>query len=196
RRPAHERRYRGPVRDRRLSPRAQGHRYRRLFRRLHPDSHRARMGTSNPAGGRIAHDRRLLSRACGRVPRRRRRTLMPIPLWDYRKEYEEEREDLLAGVDKVLRSGQLILGSSVRAFEEAFARHCGTAHGVGVNSGTDALFLALRALGIGPRDEVITVSNTAIPTIAAIVSTGAIPRFVDIDPRTYLMDIAELEGAL
>ena len=121
---------------------------------------------------------------------------MPIPLWDYRKEYEEEREDLLAGVDKVLRSGQLILGSSVRAFEEAFARHCGTAHGVGVNSGTDALFLALRALGIGPRDEVITVSNTAIPTIAAIVSTGAIPRFVDIDRRTYLMDIAELEGAL
>ena len=104
---------------------------------------------------------------------------MPIPLWDYRKEYEEEREDLLAGVDKVLRSGQLILGSSVRAFEEAFARHCGTAHGVGVNSGTDALFLALRALGIGPRDEVITVfggrknlSETEIARLANSRSGG------------------------
>jgi aminotransferase EvaB len=121
---------------------------------------------------------------------------MPIHVWDYRKEYEAEREDILAGVEKVFRSGRLILGPSVKAFEAGFASYCGVAHGVGVNSGTDALFLALRALDIGPGDEVLTVSNTAIPTVSAIVSTGAVPRFVDIEPDTYLMDVAKLEAAV
>src|SRR5581483_11729438 len=106
---------------------------------------------------------------------------MSIQVWDYRKEYEAEREDILAGVEKVFRSGRLILGESVRKFEESFAAWCGVSHGVGVNSGTDALFLALKALDIGPGDEVITVANTAIPTVSAIAATGATPRFVDID---------------
>jgi dTDP-3-amino-2,3,6-trideoxy-4-keto-D-glucose/dTDP-3-amino-3,4,6-trideoxy-alpha-D-glucose/dTDP-2,6-dideoxy-D-kanosamine transaminase len=121
---------------------------------------------------------------------------MPINVWDYRKEYEAEREDILAAIDKVLRSGRLILGPSVKAFEEAFASWCGVRYGVAVNSGTDALFLGLKALDIGPGDEVITVSNTAIPTVSAIVSTGATPKFVDIRPETYLMDTAALERAI
>jgi len=122
--------------------------------------------------------------------------MMPIQAWDYRREYEAERADILDAVDKVLRSGRLILGDSVREFESRFAARCGVAHGVGVNSGTDALFLALKALGIGPGDEVVTVANTAIPTVSAIVSTGATPRFVDVDPHTFLMDVTQLEAAL
>lgn len=121
---------------------------------------------------------------------------MAIPVWDYRREYDAERDDTLAAVDRVFRSGRLILGEQVRAFESALATYCGVAHGVGVNSGTDALVLALRALGVGDGDEVVTVSNTAIPTVSAIVTTGAVPRFVDIDPRTYLMDVARLEAAI
>ena len=95
---------------------------------------------------------------------------MTIPVWDYRAEYEAERDDILAAVDQVLRSGRLILGDSVRAFEHELAAYCGAGHGVGVNSGTDALVLALRALDMRPGDEVITTSNTAIPTVSAIVS--------------------------
>jgi dTDP-3-amino-2,3,6-trideoxy-4-keto-D-glucose/dTDP-3-amino-3,4,6-trideoxy-alpha-D-glucose/dTDP-2,6-dideoxy-D-kanosamine transaminase len=117
---------------------------------------------------------------------------MTIPVWDYRAEYEAERDDILAAVDQVMRSGRLILGESVRAFEQEFAAYCGAGHGVGVNSGTDALMLALRALDIRPGDEVITTSNTAIPTVAAIVSAGGTPRFVDIEPDTYLMDVTQL----
>lgn len=121
---------------------------------------------------------------------------MPIQVWDYRREYEMERQDILDAVDKVFRSGRLILGNSVCEFEQAFASYCNVAHGVGVNSGTDALFLAMRALDIGQGDEVVTVANTAIPTVSAIVSTGATPRFVDIDPTTYLMDVSKLEAAI
>ncbi|MBI3047187.1 MAG: DegT/DnrJ/EryC1/StrS family aminotransferase [Acidobacteria bacterium] len=121
---------------------------------------------------------------------------MTIPVWDYRAEYEAERDDILAAVDQVMRSGRLILGASVHAFEEEFAAYCGVRHGVGVNSGTDALTLALRALGLQPGGEVITTSNTAIPTVSAIVAAGGTPRFVDIDPDTYLMDVAQLEQAV
>ena len=121
---------------------------------------------------------------------------MTIQVWDYRREYEAEREEILAGIDKVFRSGRLVLGPSVKAFEEAYAAWLGVAHGVGVNSGTDALFLALKALGIGPGDEVITVANTAIPTVSAIVAAGATPKFVDIDPATLLMDVKLLAAAV
>ena len=121
---------------------------------------------------------------------------MTIPLWDYRAEYEAERTDILAAVDEVMRSGQLILGDSVRSFERELAAYCGVDHGVGVNSGTDALFLALRGLGLESGDEVLTTANTAIPTVAAIVSAGGRPRFVDIDPRTLLMDVSQLEAAV
>ncbi len=121
---------------------------------------------------------------------------MPIRVWEYLDEYADEREDILAAVDQAFSSGRLILGESVDRFEQAFARYCGTLHGIGVDNGTNAIFLALKALGIGAGDEVITVSNTAVPTVSAIVSTGATPRFVDIDPRTYLMDAGQVEAAI
>lgn len=117
---------------------------------------------------------------------------MTLQVWDYRAEYEAEREDILAAVEQVLRSGRLILGESVRSFERELAAYCGAGHGVGVGSGTDALVLALRALGIRPGDEIITTSNTAIPTVAAIVTAGGTPRFVDIERGTYLMDASQL----
>jgi dTDP-3-amino-2,3,6-trideoxy-4-keto-D-glucose/dTDP-3-amino-3,4,6-trideoxy-alpha-D-glucose/dTDP-2,6-dideoxy-D-kanosamine transaminase len=119
-----------------------------------------------------------------------------IRVWDYRAEYEAERDDTLAAVDQVLRSGRLILGDSVRAFEHELAAYCGARHGVGVNSGTDALVLALRALDVKTGDEVITTSNTAIPTVSAIVSAGATPRFIDIQADTCLMDVSRLESAI
>jgi aminotransferase EvaB len=121
---------------------------------------------------------------------------MPIKVWDYRAEYEEERADLLAGVEKVFSSGKLILADSVKEFEAAFASYCGVKHGVGVDNGTNALFLSLKALNVGAGDEVITVSNTAVPTVAAIVAAGATPRFVDIERETYLMNVDLLEEAI
>jgi aminotransferase EvaB len=121
---------------------------------------------------------------------------MSIPFWDYRREYEAERADVLAAVETVLQSGRLILGDSVQAFEQEFAALCGVPHGVGVNSGTDALTIGLRALGLQAGDEVVTTANTAIPTVAAIVSAGGVPRFADIDAVTYLMDPAALEQAI
>ena len=121
---------------------------------------------------------------------------MTIKVWDYLREYEDEQEDILAGVDKVFRSGRLVLGESVRGFEAAFAAYCGMPHGIGVDNATNGLTLALRALGIGPGDEVITVANTAVPTVSTIVSAGATPRFADVDPATALMDPASLEAAI
>lgn len=121
---------------------------------------------------------------------------MTIRTWDYRQEYDAIRDEILAAVDSVFRSGQLMLGPNVSAFEAAFAKYCGAAHGVGVNSGTDALVLALKALGIKDGDEVLTVPNTAVPTVSAIVSAGGTPRFVDVDPKTCLMDVAALSSAL
>lgn len=121
---------------------------------------------------------------------------MSIKVWDYLKEYEAEREDILKGIEKVFRSGRLIMGESVKNFEIAFASYCQVKHGVGVDNGTNGIFLSLKALGIGAGDEVITVSNTAVPTVAAIVAAGGTPRFVDIEPKTYLMNVNQLESAI
>ena len=97
---------------------------------------------------------------------------------------------------RVLESGTYILGNEVVSFERAFADYCGVAHAVGVGSGTDALMLALKALGIGPGDEVITVSHTAVATVAAILATGAAPVLVDIDATYYTIDPARIEEAV
>jgi aminotransferase EvaB len=122
---------------------------------------------------------------------------MTIKVWDYLEEYTEMRDEILAAVDGVFSSGWLILGEQVRELEREFASYCALeTPGVGVNSGTDALFLGLKALGVGPGDEVITVPNTAVPTVSAITSTGATARFVDIEPQHYLMDPAALENAI
>ncbi|MEL7641210.1 MAG: DegT/DnrJ/EryC1/StrS family aminotransferase [Solidesulfovibrio sp.] len=121
---------------------------------------------------------------------------MPVNVWGYLKEYEAEREEILAAVTDVLGSGKLILGPHVAAFEAEFSAYCGVAQGVGCDNGTNAVMLALLACGLAPGDEVVTVSNTAVPTVSAIVSAGGVPRFVDIDPATYLMDTGRLEAAI
>ncbi|HEY5975718.1 MAG TPA: DegT/DnrJ/EryC1/StrS family aminotransferase [Geobacteraceae bacterium] len=122
--------------------------------------------------------------------------LAKVSYWDYLPDYRRHRAEILAIVDEVFSSGRLILGSRVTTFEEHFAAFCGARFGIGVNSGTDALFLALKALMIGPDDEVITVSNTAVPTVAAIRATGATPVFVDVEEDTYLMDVSQVTRAI
>ncbi len=121
---------------------------------------------------------------------------MTIKVWDYLLEFEHEESGSNLALAKVFGSGRLILGESVKTFEERFAAYCGVQHGVGVNSGTDALFLGLKALGVQAGDEVITVPNTAVPTVSAIVSAGGTPRFVDVHPDTLLMDVSAVGAAL
>jgi dTDP-4-amino-4,6-dideoxygalactose transaminase len=99
-------------------------------------------------------------------------------------------------IHRVLNSGWYILGKEVSAFEEEFAAFIGVPHAIGVGNGTDALELALRACGIGADDEVITVSHTAVATVAAIELVGATPVFVDIETGSYLMDPRQLEAAV
>jgi aminotransferase EvaB len=119
-----------------------------------------------------------------------------IHVWDYLSEYADERDDLLDAVDTVFRSGRLVLGDSVHGFEAEFAAYHGVAHAIGVDNGTNAISLALSALGVGAGDEVVTVSNTAAPTVIAIDAVGATPVFVDVDPATYLMDASQVRGVL
>lgn len=121
---------------------------------------------------------------------------MTVRVWGYLEEYEEEREEILAAVDGVFRSGQLVMGPELESFEREFAAYHDVAHAVGVDNGTNALVLALRALGVGAGDEVVTVSNTAAPTVVAIDAVGARPVFVDVDPKTYLMDTDQLPAAI
>lgn len=110
--------------------------------------------------------------------------------------YLAHREEIDDAVRRVLGSGRYILGKETQAFEQEFAAYLGVKHAVGVGSGTDALHLALRACGIGPGDEVITTSHTAVATVAAIELAGATPVLVDIDPKTYTLDVSCLEAAL
>jgi aminotransferase EvaB len=118
------------------------------------------------------------------------------PFWDYRCEYEELREEILAAVDRVFKSGRLILGAECAAFERDMAAYVEVAGGVGVNSGTDAIYIALAAVGVTAGDEVITVPNTAVPTVSAIQVLGAHPVFVDIREDDFLMDVAQIEAAI
>ena len=119
-----------------------------------------------------------------------------IRVWSYLDELKAEESEIQDAVNSVLHSGTLILGENVKKFEEEFASWCGAASGVGVNSGTDALFLALKAWGIGEGDEVITVSNTAVPTVAAVGAAGARARFVDVEYESALMDSSRLAEAV
>lgn len=121
---------------------------------------------------------------------------MTTLVWDYTREYEAERKDILDAVETVFSSGRLVLGPSVSGFESEFAAYHGAAHCVGVDNGTNAIRLALQALGVGRGDEVITVSNTAAPTVLAIDAVGATPVFVDIHPDTYLMDVDQVAAAI
>ncbi len=111
-----------------------------------------------------------------------------IPFLDLKAEYEPIAGEVRAALERVFQRGQFILGPEVEAFEGEFAGYLGVGYGVAVASGTDALHVALRACGVGPGDEVITVAHTAVATVAAIELAGARPVFVDIDPRRYTME--------
>jgi dTDP-4-amino-4,6-dideoxygalactose transaminase len=119
-----------------------------------------------------------------------------IPFIDLRAQYREIQEEVQEAVARVLADAAYVLGSEVEAFESEFADYCGAAHGVGVNSGTSALHLALLAAGVGPGDEVITAPFTFIATAATIRYAGAKPVFVDVDPVSLTLDPARLEAAI
>ena len=116
-----------------------------------------------------------------------------IPVFRNSDDIQKNKKLYLNAIEKVLDSSQLVLGQEVSLFEEEFSAFVGVEFGVGVNSGTDALFLALKALGIKPGDEVITVANTAVPTVSAIRATGAKPVFVDVSLEDGLIDASKIE---
>lgn len=121
---------------------------------------------------------------------------MKIPLLDLKAQYESIKNEISDAIQQVLDSCAFAGGPFVQAFEKQFAEFCGCKHCIAVGSGTEALWLALLALGVGPGDEVITVPNTFIATAEAISFCGAVPVFVDIDEKTYTMDPKKLEGYL
>lgn len=119
-----------------------------------------------------------------------------IPFVDLKAQYRQIRPEIMVAVDHVLESAHYVLGPEVEAFESEFAAYCQTAQAIGVNSGTSALHLALLAAGVGPGDEVITVSFTFVATAAAVGYTGATPVFVDVDPVTLTLDPELIEQAI
>jgi dTDP-4-amino-4,6-dideoxygalactose transaminase len=119
-----------------------------------------------------------------------------LPFVDLARAVEAMREELEAAVAAVLDSGRFILGEQCSSFEAEFASAMSASHGVGVSSGTDALELALRALGLGPGDEVVTQGNTCVPTVEAIMRAGARPVVCDVEPEAGTMDPASLERAI
>jgi dTDP-4-amino-4,6-dideoxygalactose transaminase len=121
---------------------------------------------------------------------------MKVPFLDLKKQYASIKPEIQAAMEQVLDSCAFAGGPFVQTFEEEFARFCGVPHAIGVSDGTSALLLILRAMGIGPGDEVITVSSTFAATAEAIRLAGATPVFVDIDGRTYTMDPESVQPAI
>jgi dTDP-4-amino-4,6-dideoxygalactose transaminase len=119
-----------------------------------------------------------------------------IPFLDLKAQYQQMKPEIDAAVARAIDSAQFVLGPEVAAFEERFAAYCNVRHCLAVNSGTSALHLALLAAGVGPDDEVITVSMTFVATTAAILYSGARPVFVDVDPVTWTMDPSLIEAAI
>ena len=121
---------------------------------------------------------------------------MTVPMVDLRAQYLRIQESVDTAIARVVASTGFIGGEDCRRFEQEFAAFCGARHAVGVANGTDALALALRAYGVGPGDEVVTVANTFIATGEAILLNGATPVFVDVDEGSFTMDPGALEGAI
>jgi len=119
-----------------------------------------------------------------------------IPFVDFKRENEEIGQEMLQVIQRVLKSGWFILGEETEKFEDEFSKYIRAKFGIGVNSGSDALYLAVKSLGISAGDEVITVSHTMISTVDAITRNGAKPIFVDINPETYLMDTSKVEAKI
>jgi dTDP-4-amino-4,6-dideoxygalactose transaminase len=121
---------------------------------------------------------------------------MNIPFVDLKAQYESIKDEIDSAISEVISRSAFVGGPFLESFEKAFAFFCGAKHCIGVGNGTDALFIALRALGIGPGDEVIVPANTFIATSEAVTMAGAKVAFVDIDPKTYNMDANKLEEYL
>jgi len=121
---------------------------------------------------------------------------LTIPLVDLKAQYDSIKDEIDAAIHRVIQNGQFILGPEVKAFEDEMAAYCGTKFAVGVASGTDALHLALLACGIKDGDEVITTPFTFIATAESIAKCGAKPVFIDIDPKTYNIDTAQIESKI
>jgi dTDP-4-amino-4,6-dideoxygalactose transaminase len=119
-----------------------------------------------------------------------------IPLLDLTRQYQPLREPMQAALARVIEAQRFILGPEVERFEQRFAAYCGARHAIGCASGTDALELALMAADIGPGDEVLTVPFTFFATAGAIMSAGARPVFVDVEPDSFSLDVRQLEHAL
>jgi len=119
-----------------------------------------------------------------------------VPLLDLVAQYQTIKPEIDAAIQRVLDSGRFILGSEVEALEDEVAAYLGVQHGIGVASGTDALILALRALEIGPGDEVIIPAYTFFATAGAVLHVGAKPVLVDISPQTYCIDVEKIQAAI
>ncbi len=121
---------------------------------------------------------------------------MKVPLLDLKRQYESIRHEVLLAVEELFDSQQFILGPPVERLEKAIADYCGTAHAVGVSSGSSALLISLMAAGIGAGDIVVTPTYTFFATAGAVVRVGAVPLFVDIEPDSYNLSPTQLEEAL
>src|SRR5687768_13828224 len=121
---------------------------------------------------------------------------MKVPFNDLRRQHDEVREEIQSAIEQALDNSAFIGGPAVKQFETDFAAFCGAEHAIGVSNGTEALRLALQALGVGHGQAVITVPNTFIATAEAITLVGARPIFVDVDPVTYTLDPQALSAYL
>jgi dTDP-4-amino-4,6-dideoxygalactose transaminase len=121
---------------------------------------------------------------------------IPVPVEDVTRWHAVIADELREAFEACLPASRFTLGPNLRAFEDEFAAYCDSSHGIGISSGTAALTLALRALGVGPGDEVITVPNTYVATVFAVSYVGALPVFVDVDPLTANMDPARVAAAV
>lgn len=119
-----------------------------------------------------------------------------IKFFDFKREYSKLNDEISVKIDEVLSNGNFITGNEVQKFESKFSKYIGTKNGLGVNSGSDALFMAIKALDINENEEIITVSHTFISTVDAISRNNAVPVFVDIDPDTYCIDVSKIESKI
>ncbi len=121
---------------------------------------------------------------------------MQVPLLDLKEQNQELRPEIEAALGRVLDTNGFILGGEVAELEKELALYCGTKYAIGCASGSDALLLAMMALGVSAGDEVVTTPYSFFATVSAITRLGAIPVFVDIDPRTYNLDVAQIESKI
>jgi dTDP-4-amino-4,6-dideoxygalactose transaminase len=119
-----------------------------------------------------------------------------VPYLDLKAQYRSIKSEIDAALSRVLESSEFVLGEEVAGFEQDFAKYCGAAECIAVNSGTSALHLALLAAGVGPGDEVITVPFTFVASVAAVLYTGARPVLIDIDPHSFNMNAAAIEAVI